>query len=99
MASHLDRWHDLWKDRGLRIVQVELGLATPRADFEAWAAEAAPKHTLLYDEQGALSRRFGVERYPTGVLVGRGGRVVWHGFPSQDPSRVEAAIVKALDAR
>ena len=80
-------------------MQVELGLATPRADFEAWSAEAAPKHTLLFDEQGALSRRFGVERYPTGVLVGRGGRVVWHGFPSQDPSRVEAAIVKALDAR
>jgi hypothetical protein len=96
MAPHLERWHERWEGEGLRVVQVENGAATPLEELKAWAEERGVAHAILYDEGGVLAARFGVEAFPTGVLVDRTGRVVWHGIPSADPSRVERAIARAL---
>jgi hypothetical protein len=98
MAPHLDRWQETWKDRGFAVVQVENGVATTLEELRASLEGSAGGHPILYDGGAVLCERFGVDRYPTGVLVDRTGRVVWHGLPSLSTDRVEQAIERALDA-
>ncbi len=97
MAPHLVRWYSPWKERGLKVVLVELGPATPRPEFEEWISTNKIEYPALYDTRGELARRFGVKAFPTAILVDRAGRVIWRGFPTKDPKAVEAAIEKALD--
>jgi hypothetical protein len=99
MAPHLDRWHERWSEKGLRVVQVEDGAATSLEELKAWALDRGVAHAILYDGGATLTTRYGVEAFPTGVLVDRVGRVVWHGYPSADPEGVERAIARALERK
>jgi hypothetical protein len=96
MAPHLDRWHTTWKDRGLRVVKVEDGRATTLDELQAWVRSEGTKYPVVHDAGGVLMGRFGVTRYPTALLVDRGGTILWKGYPSLDPAGVEAEIERAL---
>jgi len=96
MAPHLDRWDSQFRDKGLRVIEVELGLATPLPALEAYLAQKGIAYPVLHDGDGSVTRRFGVEAFPTAFLVSRIGRVVWHGFPTQDLRGVEARIQAEL---
>lgn len=96
MAPHLDRWDSELRDRGLRVIEVELGPATPLATLQAHLQRKGVAYPVLHDGDGSVATRFGVKAFPTAFVVNRNGRVVWHGYPTQDLAGVEAAIRKAL---
>lgn len=101
MADHLDRWHKDWKDKGLHVVQVELGRAgdqgvTSRTALESWIEERRTEHPVLYDATGAVTERYGVTGFPTAWIVDRRGRVAWTGYPHADPGAVEGVLRRLL---
>lgn len=96
MAPHLERWDSELREQGLRVVEVEYGGATERAELERHLAAKRPAYPVLYDADGALAERFAVRGFPTAFLVDRNGLVVWHGYPAQAPAAVDAAIRRAL---
>lgn len=96
MAPHLDRWDSELRDKGLRVIEVELGPATPLATLEAHLQRKGVAYPVLHDGDGSVTARFAVKAFPTAFLVGRNGRVIWHGYPTKDLGAVDAAIRKAL---
>ena len=54
------------------------------------------EHTVCYDATGEISQRYDVRGFPTSILVNRAGKIVWHGFPSEDTAGVEAQIERAI---
>ena len=96
MAPHLVRWQSRWADKGLKVVEVEYGQATPLANLRLHLEEARIVHTVCYDATGEITQRYGVGGFPTALIVGRAGKVVWHGFPSENPAAVEKALARAL---
>jgi hypothetical protein len=96
MAPHLVRWEERWKDKGLRVVEIEYGPATALEDLQAHLGEADVTHPVCYDATGEICSRFDVHGFPTALVVGRSGKVLWHGYPSQDVKGVEAALARAI---
>jgi hypothetical protein len=78
------------------VIEVENGAITPRGQFDAHRQSSPVDYAVLYDDDGSVTARFDVRGYPSALIVGRGGKVVWHGFPTQDPAAVEAALDRAL---
>ena len=96
MAPRLEGWDRTRREKGLRVIEVEHGGATDRGQFDAHRATHPVEHAVLYDDDGSVTSRFDVRGFPSALIVSRGGKVVWHGFPSQDPAAVEAALDRAL---
>lgn len=96
MAPHLDRWDSQFRDKGLRIIEVENGRATSPEALQAHLQRKGLTYPVLYDADGSLAVRFGVEAFPTAFLVNRVGKVVWHGYPGRDVAGVEARIQAEL---
>jgi thiol-disulfide isomerase/thioredoxin len=92
MAPHLDRWDSQFRDKGLRVIEVEYGPATSLGELEANLRRKGVAYPVLHDADGSVTQRFGVGAFPTAFLVNRIGRVVWHGFPGRDVAGVEARI-------
>ena len=43
----------------------------------------AKKHPVLWDKDGKYTKKYRIRGYPTGMLVGPDGKVLWVGFPNQ----------------
>lgn len=95
--SHLARWQEAYGDRGLQVVEVEFGRATPLEDLRTHLERKPPPYPVAYDGDGSLAGRFGVASFPTAVLVDRNGRVVWQGHPTDGLGKVEERILAALN--
>ncbi len=83
--------------RGLEVVAV-LCDDRPRAERLDLAAKYQKQHDLNYTvttepgpRVGALLERFGVEKYPTAILLNGAGERLWHGHPG-DTEALETAI-------
>jgi len=97
MAPHLVRWQSRWADKGLKVVEVEYGQATPLANLRLHLEEERIAHTVCYDATGEITtQRYEVRGFPTAMIIDRAGKVVWHGYPSESPSAVEKALAHAL---
>lgn len=96
MAPHLDRWDSQFRDKGLRVIEVENGRATSPETLAAHLQRKQIGYSVLYDADGSLAERFGVQAFPTAFLVNRVGKVVWHGYPGRDVAGVEARIQAEL---
>src|SRR5262245_56542981 len=96
MAPRLDGWDRTLSEKGLRVVEVEYGPQTPRATLDAHLASNSTRYPILYDEDGSVTQRFAVRGFPSAFIVDRAGKVVWHGFPSNDVGAVQAALDRAL---
>ena len=96
MAPHLVRWESKWKDKGLKVIEVEYGPATPLENLRRHMDDLPVEHTVCYDATGEITQRYDVRGFPTAILVNRAGKVVWHGYPSEDAAGVEAEIARAL---
>ncbi len=96
MAPHLDRWDSQFREKGLRVIEVEYGPATPLERLEPYLQRKGISYPVLHDADGSITQRFAVGAFPTAFLVSRVGRVVWHGFPSRDVAGVEARIQAEL---
>jgi YD repeat-containing protein len=96
MAPRLDGWDRELRDKGLRVIEVEYGPSTERTILDAHMRQAGTAYTVLYDDDGHVTERFDVGGFPTAFVIDRGGRVVWHGYPTQKPAAVQAALDRAL---
>jgi thiol-disulfide isomerase/thioredoxin len=86
---------------GLQLIGVVCDDAPPR-DRAALAAKYHKEQNLNYalfvepgPEPGAVRDRFGVESYPTAVLLDGAGRVLWQGHPA-NRAALESAIRQNL---
>lgn len=62
-----------WKDRGLVVV----GVGTNDSAFaaKAWVRQHGISYPIVMDEEGALSREYGVKNLPTLVLLAKDGTI------------------------
>ena len=99
MDPHLHRWHDQFAAEGLVIIEVDDGGADALADGQGWAASAGVSYPVYYDTGGRMIANYGIHSFPTLLLVGRDGKVIWEGYGwsgdagvAQLESRIRAAL-------
>src|SRR5262245_47571739 len=98
MAPHLVRWHEEMADKGLVVIAVEDGRATP---VDAWRQQVEGQrvpHPVLHDGAGANVERFEIRAYPVAYVIGRTGKVIWQGTPIRGLAGLERTIREAVGA-
>jgi peroxiredoxin len=65
----------------------------PLEDVKADAAKKGIKHTVLLDADGVVEKQYGVDGYPTFVLIGLNRNILYYG---SDPDELSAAVDAAL---
>jgi thiol-disulfide isomerase/thioredoxin len=82
--------------RGLVVVGVACDdepLTTRQAVAERYRTDHALNFPILTEtgkKPGALMKKFGVDRYPTAILLDFSGAVLWQGHPNRKDSLIEA---------
>ncbi len=58
------------------------------------------KHHVLWDDDSRNHRRYGIRTWPTAILIGKDGRVMWEGRPSKavDPSGEQTVVDRTTGA-
>ncbi|MEW6743594.1 MAG: TlpA disulfide reductase family protein [Planctomycetota bacterium] len=96
MVPHLVKWNKKWSRAGLRIIDIDNG----RIDSKDALAEHIEKQKLafpvIWDEKGRISQTYEVGVYPTAVLLGTDGNVVWQGVPLNELRKLEKRIEAEL---
>jgi len=70
------RLYDKYAPRGLNIVAVSVDQR--REDLVSFMQEYRMPFQVLHDADSAVSRQYGVFRYPESFLIGRDGKVIKH---------------------
>jgi thiol-disulfide isomerase/thioredoxin len=86
--ADLNRLHDRYADKGLHV----LGLTAQSARGVEWVSSKTPIHYTV-GASSTASAAWGVPSMPYAYLIGRDGRVLWHGRPL---AGLEQRIVAAL---
>jgi Carboxypeptidase regulatory-like domain/AhpC/TSA family len=98
-AKRLNAVQAKWVSAGLEVIGVVTDDVPPaeRVIRAKKFAETAALNHLVYSEggpvAGAVAGRFGVNTFPTAVLIDAAGAVLWQGDP-RDPAGLEAALGK-----
>ncbi len=95
MTPHLVRWHERYADQGLTIIEVNNGGIDTLNAVKHHAKELGITFPILYDTDESVTDAYDVTGFPTAVLIGRDGNVIWDGHPSMD---VDAAHQRIKDA-
>lgn len=69
-APVLRALHERFRDDGLVIVSIDAGLSTEE-ELRAFKNQFELPYRILYDEQGAITRGYGVQRTPTTYVISR----------------------------
>jgi thiol-disulfide isomerase/thioredoxin len=80
MDPHLHKWHSELSSHGLVIVEIDDGNADSFDELRNWAASAGITYPVYYDAGGRMCANYGIESFPTLLLIGRDGKVVWEVF-------------------
>ncbi len=88
--TDLNRLHDRYADKGLHV----LGLTAQSRRGVQWVSSKTPIHYTV-GAGSTASPAWGVPSLPYAYLIGRDGRVLWHGRPS---AGLQQRIVAALAA-
>ena len=89
--ADLNRLHDHYAEKGLQV----LGLTPQSRRGIEWVTTKTPIHYAIGAGSAAKSA-WGVSSVPYAFLIGRDGRILWHGRPS---AGLEQRIVAALETR
>lgn len=85
-----------YKDKGLNVITINQG----DNEQQVKAIAKAMKFTsvVLLDEDGSVSAKYGAERLPTMVLIGKDLKVAWHkdSFMPMEAETLERKICDAL---
>ena len=74
--ARLAELHATWAARGYRLVVVGVDRRQTRERLATFLSDERPPGELVFDEAGALSRAYAVERLPTHVVLDASGAVV-----------------------
>jgi thiol-disulfide isomerase/thioredoxin len=90
LVPHLNDLHERYAPRGLRVVAFT---AQSRRGIKAFLEHRQMAVGYTIGTGSDLEKAYGIPKLPYAVLVGRRGRVLWHGRPTPD---LERLIVAAL---
>jgi RNA polymerase sigma factor (sigma-70 family) len=105
--SELMEVHEKFKDRGVAIVGVHIDVEgeidsvnafdekLARARKELWKGKDIPFSVALSSGKRALAEKFGIQEYPSMILIDREGKVVG-AFPARDAKEMTEQIEKLL---
>jgi len=68
--------HDKYASKGLKVIAVSVDKRSD--DLSKFVAEYRMPFQVLHDADGAVSRHYGVFRYPESFLIDRDGKVLHH---------------------
>ena len=74
MPSTIEQVHREFKDRGLRVVAIDI--QESRETVAAWVARQGVSFTVLLDPDGRVTQQYGVTATPTVFVVGPDGRLL-----------------------
>lgn len=83
-----------WKDRGLVVVGV--GTNDSPASAQAWVRSHKISYPIVMDEEGTVSRAYGVQNLPTLVLLAKDGTVKAVRVGLTDSSELEKMVQQEL---
>ncbi len=87
---HLNEINKKFKDKGLVIV----GISDEKEDTVTKFRKDLPMdYTVALDEKKELGKKFGITGIPHAFIVGKDGKIAWHGHPMQ---LKDADIEKAM---
>lgn len=91
---HLNELKEKYESKGLLV------MATSKEDkgkIEGWAKDKGAKFAFFVDDGGATTTAYGVTGYPSSVILGPDGKVIWKGHPSSLSEKlVEQALEKVV---
>ena len=82
----LNKWVDLYPQ--VQILAVDVQESAERV--RAFAKKKKIRYTVLLDEEGEVSERYGLVGIPASVLLAKGGKIIYYGFSL--PYNVEKLI-------
>lgn len=102
MDPYLAKWHEQYAGEGLSVIEVDDGSSDSLDSVQWWANNERISYPVFYDTKGLLTASYDVRSFPTLILVGRDGKIVWHDHGWRGESGIqelERAIAKALAAK
>jgi thiol-disulfide isomerase/thioredoxin len=88
----LNRLHSRFRDRGLTVLGVNISDSEP--DIRLFLRKYPIQYKILYNGQ-AVAKQYGVQLYPTYILINRLGKVIYAG--GADEAMLEKLVEKALE--
>ena len=95
MVTHLVKWDEAYKEKGLVIIDVDNGSIDKKAAIQKHIEDKKIGYATLWDKGGAVCKDYRVSGYPASYLIGVEGTVIWEGHGSDDT--VEDLIKKELE--
>jgi cytochrome c biogenesis protein CcmG/thiol:disulfide interchange protein DsbE len=93
----MNEMHSRYEDDGLVIIGVNVDRQSE--DAATFLAKYPAKFDVVYDPEGALARKYGVEAMPSSIIFDRNGEVIdrHSGFKIKRQSEYEATLRAALE--
>ncbi len=91
---HLNELNEKYASKGLLVMATS---KEGKSKIEGWAAEKGAKYAMFVDDGGSTTSAYGVTGYPSSVILGPDGKVIWKGHPSSLTEKlVEQALEKVI---
>lgn len=81
MKTHLVKWDEAYRKKGLVIVNVDNGQSDTMDAIKAAVEESGIKYPVAWDAEAKVCSTYAVKGYAASFLIGTDGKVVWEGFP------------------
>lgn len=99
MVPHLVKWDQTMRSRGLVVLGINDGGIDTRLHLGQAVKKSKKTYPVLWDEMSKNVRKYGVRAFPSSVLIGADGKVLWAGIPLTVPMEEHVArIEKALES-
>ncbi|WP_236075260.1 peroxiredoxin [Mariprofundus sp. EBB-1] len=86
--------HDKYAPDGLKIIAISVDKRS--SDLANFVDEYRMPFQVLHDADGAVSRQYGVFRYPESFLIGRDGKILYHLVGAME--WMDAPVTKTIEA-
>jgi len=94
MKTHLVKWDEEYRKKGLVIVDIDNGNNDKFDKLKAAVEKSGVKYPTAWDEDAKTCTTYGIKGYAASFLIGTDGKVVWEGFPVAKPIAEREALVK-----
>jgi thiol-disulfide isomerase/thioredoxin len=102
MDPYLHKWQQEFSSDGFVVVEVDDGGSDSLEGVRSWATDSKISYPVYYDAGGQLCGSYDIHEFPTLLLVGRDGKIVWEGkgwSGNEGIAKLEKEIRKTLQRR
>jgi len=94
MKTHLVKWDEAYRGKGLVIVNVNNGQRDTMDALKAAVEKAGIKYPVAWDDGAKVCSTYAIKGYAASFLIGTDGNVAWEGFPMGQPIEKREELVK-----